>query len=589
VNTEATPVEVVIVGLGPTGLVLAHALGQRGVKTLVLEREPDFYANARAVYTDGECMRIFQAIGMADRLQKDMLEDVPVQMVLADGEVLVSTRSPDRPHGWAASNFFYQPFLETGLAEGLARYACVQVLRGRALLRFEQDDDGVDVVHVASAAFGRDGETLSADTPPADPARVRARYLVGADGGRSTVRSQLGISMEGESFPTPWLVVDIKARNGLDGLRHVPYFSFVCDPICPTVNCVQPQGHHRFEFMLGRGQSREELNSPETVRRHLSRHVDLDHFEVLRHLVYTFNALVAHRWRVGRVLLAGDAAHMTPQFIGQGMSAGVRDAWNLGWKLHAVLEGRAADSLLDSYESERRPHVTAMIREAVRVKDLVSIQSRAGAALRNVLMRTIVHLPVLGPLFTRGELIPKPVYRRGTYLGLPRRGWRGPEGTLMPQPPVRLPNGQRHRLDDQLGNGFVVLGAGIDPRPHIGHTERQWLDAQGSQLAVMYRWGSRPQCRTDVLWQRDLLELEDVTGQWHQWLRRCRVADGHVLIVRPDRFIFAAVPPHRLGEALGTLRAALTVAPGAGRRRDTQSPNRRPADAFPPLPTLESS
>lgn len=582
--TAAIEHDVVIVGLGPTGLVLAHTLGQQGVNVLVLEREPAFYGNARAVYTDDECMRIFQALGMADRLQQDMLEDVPVQMVLADGSCLISTRNPDRPHGWAVSNFFYQPFLETALAEGLERHPSVTILRGRSVVRFEQDGEGVDVYHVASAGTGY-GRTDDQAATPDDAAamRVRARYLVGADGGRSIVRTQLGVTMAGRSFPTPWLVVDIKAKEGLAGLRHVPYFSFVCDPECPTVNCVQPRGHHRFEFMLKPGQSREEMDAPETIRRYLAKHVDVDRFNVLRHLVYTFNALVAERWRDRRVLLAGDAAHMTPQFIGQGMNAGVRDAFNLGWKLHAVLRGLASERLLDTYESERRPHVTAMIREAVRMKDLVSLQSRGAAWMRNLTLRVIVRLPVLGRMFTRGELIPKPIYAQGSYFGLPRR-WRGPEGTLMPQPPVRGPDGRRHRFDDCIGAGFFMLGIGVDPRAHLSASDRFWCGRLGVRLATLYGWGERPQSATDPVWPADLLELEDVTGQWHDWLRKRRVGPGSVLVVRPDRFVFAAVPAAGLGTALDALRAQLGA---SGQPAATEQPMRHGHGT--PLQTLESA
>lgn len=174
--------------------------------------------------------------------------------------------------------------------------------------------------------------------------------------------------MTGKSFPNPWLVVDIKAKDPADGLHHLPYFNFICDPTCPTVSCVQPNGHHRFEFMLMPGQGREHMEHPDTVRHYLSKHVNVEQFHILRTLVYTFNALMAERWREGRVLLAGDAAHTTPQFIGQGMNAGVRDAYNLGWKLDAVLRGQAGEALLDSYEQERRPHAAAMTREGIRMR-----------------------------------------------------------------------------------------------------------------------------------------------------------------------------------------------------------------------------
>ena len=211
--------------------------------------------------------------------------------------------------------------------------------------------------------------------------RARAQWLVACDGGRSGVRAKLGIKMAGKSFPEPWLVVDIKAKEGEDSFRHMPYFNFHCDPKQPTVSCPQPNGHHRFEFLLMPGQTRDEMEDPATVRRLLAQYVEVDKVEVLRRLVYTFNALVAERWRDGRVLLAGDAAHMTPQFMGQGMSSGVRDAHNLAWKLDAVLRKGADPKLIDTYQSERKPHAKEMIDISVRMKDFVSVANPILAGL----------------------------------------------------------------------------------------------------------------------------------------------------------------------------------------------------------------
>ena len=170
-NAATDSYDVIVVGLGPTGLTLAHCLGQRGHRVLVLEREPQFYGNARAVYTDGECMRIFQSFGMAERLAADMLQDAPVQMLLPDGQVLFQLKNTQRPHGWPANNFFYQPLLETALAEGLARYPNVTVQRGREVTRFEQDEHGVDVFHVASEGSAYRGLRRS---PASSQRRCRA-------------------------------------------------------------------------------------------------------------------------------------------------------------------------------------------------------------------------------------------------------------------------------------------------------------------------------------------------------------------------------------------------------------------------------
>jgi 3-(3-hydroxy-phenyl)propionate hydroxylase len=548
-NAAADSYDVAIVGLGPTGLTLAHCLGQRGHRVLVLEREPQFYGNARAVYTDGECMRIFQSFGMAERLAADMLQDAPVQMLLPDGQVLFQLKNTQRPHGWPANNFFYQPLLETALAEGLARYPNVTVQRGREVTRFEQDAHGVDVFHAASegSAYARQAPQAGVKPAPVPgETRLRARWLVGADGGRSGVRAQLGIAMSGKNFPNPWLVVDIKAKDPADGLRHLPYFDFICDPACPTVSCVQPNGHHRFEFMLMPGQTREHMEHPDTVRHYLSKHVDVSKFHILRTLVYTFNALMADKWRDGRVLLAGDAAHMTPQFIGQGMNAGVRDAYNLGWKLDAVLRGQAGAALLDSYERERRPHAAAMTREGIRMKDFVSMVNPLGTLLRNALTRLVVRLPKIGRFVRQGDFIPKPTYSNGSYFGIRRQRWRGAEGRLMPQPLLRGPDGRRQRFDELVGAGFVLVGAGVDPRATLDAPSLALWQSLGAKFVAVYPFGGRPHGDVAQAVPPGLIEAEDPDGSFHDWWRTSGARQGAVAIVRPDRFVFALVSGNEL-------------------------------------------
>jgi 3-(3-hydroxy-phenyl)propionate hydroxylase len=561
---DAFDCDVVISGLGPTGLTLAHLLGRRGRAVLVLEREPEFYGNARAVYTDDECMRIFQSCGMADALAAEMLTDCPVQMLLPDGSMLMQIADNRRPFAWPPLNFFYQPYLETRLAEALVRYPNVRVMRGREATRFEQDRDGVIVHHVASqgSRYGRSGASAqeSPSTHPAN-ASVRARYFVGCDGGRSAVRARLGIKMAGKSFPNPWLVVDIREKERDTALHHLPYFSFVCDPQCPTVSCVQPDGHHRFEFMLMPGQTREYMEDPATVRSYLAKYVDVDRFEILRSLVYTFNALIAERWRDGRVFLAGDAAHMTPQFIGQGMNAGVRDAFNLAWKLDAVLAGSASDALLDTYQSERLPHVRNMIRTAVRMKDFVSMANPFKAFLRNAFTRTAMAMPVIGRYLREGTFIPQPSYAGGSYFGIPRGMRRSPAGRQLPQPYVKGPSGRGERLDDLLGDGFALLGIGADPRRSLTEADlASWRRLHASFVAV-YPFGGRPQGGHARVRPRGLVEIEDITGELLAWLRSRGQGRGSVVIVRPDRFVYGAVPGSQLSAATRGIQAELQAAP----------------------------
>lgn len=571
--SDATEVDVVIAGLGPTGLVLSHMLGMRGHRVVVLEREPVFYGNARAVYTDDECMRVFQHIDCVHELQEKMLQETPVQFVRPDGSVMGQYFPRKRPFGWPVVNFFYQPYLETTLTELLDRYPNVTIVRGREVVDLAQDENGVTVTHQATQQFrfsdGDDAKQVVAGDK--DPQTLRARYLVGADGGRSAVREKLGIKMTGKSFPEPWLVVDLKLKDGEDALRHLPYFNFVVDPELPVVSCIQPDGYHRFEFMLKPGQTKEYMEQPETVRQYLARFVDPDKFEVKRKLVYTFNALIVERWRDRRVLLAGDAAHMTPQFMGQGASAGVRDAYNLGWKLSAVLNNEAGDVLLDTYGQERHDHAKAMIDISVHLKDVVSMTSPVGTRLRDFLLKSFQAIPNLRSWFQEGGFKPRPVYTRGQYLGLPRRGWRGPEGAMAPQPDVRLIDGRRLLLDELLGPGFSLVGLATDPRAALSADNLAWLNSLDAHYVAIYPYASRPQGLRGVerATPTGLSEPEDMNGEMIRWFGRAGFKRDAVAILRPDRFTFALVDKEELNEAVRSLRTQLGVST-AGLIRPTQ-------------------
>lgn len=529
--------DVAVVGLGPTGLTLAHLLGVRGLSVLVLEREPEFYGNARAVYTDDEALRIFQTAGVADDIHVDMNVDSTVQWVRKDGSVLVQFRTADRPLWWPVTNFLYQPYLETKLEELLARHPGVEVRRGREVVSFAQDGAGVTVEHAAATGGGYGQRENVVDTTTRE--EVRASYLVGADGGRSIVRTQLGIEMTGKKYPERWLVVDLAAKDGVDAFRHLPYFDFVCDPEMPTVSCPQPGGHHRFEFELKDDDDKDDFESDATVHRLIGQYVDVDEVEVKRKLVYTFNAVTADRWREGRVLLAGDAAHMTPQFIGQGMNAGVRDADNLSWKLEAIVQHGADPAILDTYEPERKPHATAMIALSVFNKSLVSVKSPIRARARDLALSTAIRTPGLGGWVQRAGMKPKPRFKNGAYLGMPRK-LCGAEGTLPPQPVVRRYDGRPVRLDDALGTGWAVIGIGVDPRECIDVTTWEQVEAR---YATLFAPGTRPQGAIgDGRRRAGLVDLEDTDGEMTRWLRRHRISVGDVVVLRPDKYVFGAGP-----------------------------------------------
>lgn len=539
--------DVAIVGLGPTGLTLAHLLGRRGLSVLVLEREPQFYGNARAVYTDDEALRVFQTAGVADEIHADMNVDSAVQWVKANGDVLVQFRETKRPLWWPIVNFLYQPYLETKLESLLSRYPQVEVLRGREVVEVSQDVEGVAIVHAAATGsqYGKQDNVVDASSREI----VRASYLIGADGGRSVVRLSLGIEMTGKSYPERWLVVDLAAKEGVDAFRHLPYFDFVCNPTMPTVSCPQPGRHHRFEFALTDEDDKDNFESDATVNRLIGQYVDIDEVEVKRRLVYTFNAVTADRWREGRILLAGDAAHMTPQFVGQGMNAGVRDADNLSWKLEAVLRHGASPRILDTYETERKPHAQAMIDFSVFNKSLVSVKHPVAALARDAAMTTAVHTPGLGGWIRQAGMKPKPRFKQGGFLGLPRRRF-GAEGTLAPQPMVRRYDGRPIRFDDAVGIGWTVIGLGVDPREVLGSAVGDW-DRVGTTYATLFEPGARPQGAVgDGRRHEGLIDIEDTTGAFTRWARRHRIRPGELLVLRPDKFVFGSGHAATLTRAL---------------------------------------
>jgi 3-(3-hydroxy-phenyl)propionate hydroxylase len=473
--------DVAVIGYGPTGATAANLLGQLGLKVLVIERDPDIYSRARAISTDEEVLRVWQSVGLSERLQRDMLPDRPVAFVDADGRPFIETVIYGRGCGHPPQQFLYQPAVDSVLREGVARFANVEVLLEHECLRVTNRSDDV--------------ELLLADLHTDTFKRVTARYVIASDGGSSATRGVLGIGYSGRTYGERWVVIDtrvLKAWDTHDRLR------FHCNPERPTVDCPTPLGHHRWEYPARAGEDEKDLVSDAAVWNVLREQgITPEHVEILRAVVYSHHVRVADRWRVGRVFLAGDAAHAMPPWIGQGMSAGVRDAANLCWKLAAVLRGQAPDSLLDSYAAERKPHVTEVTRRAVLVGRVITERRPWLAAIRNHVVRALTRIPGANAAGQKFWWIPDAHYDDGFFAAKhPAVGWQ------IPQPAVDgVP------LDDLLGGRWALLYSGAAP---LGAPA--WADAGVPSMRV-----TEPSL---VRWLRD------------------RKADAVVL--RPDGFIYAA-------------------------------------------------
>ncbi len=478
--------DVVVVGAGPTGMTAAGLLARRGLRVTVVERHREPYALPRAVHFDDEVLRVLTRMGLGEQVRA--VSTPGLGMRLLDGERRVLLELPRDPtggvDGFPGANMFDQPDLERVLRADLA---------GRAELR-----TGEEVVGTRQVS---DDEVVVSLAGGAD---VRARAVLACDGAQSGVRQGLGIGLRSLGQSRTWLVVDVRTTDELDEWRGVLQ---VCDPRrAATFMRVGPR-RYRLELAVLGGESQAELTAPSRLTALAEPWLGpAGSWQVLRATTYTYGARVAERWREGRVLLLGDAAHQTPPFLGQGMCAGIRDAANLEWKLAGVLDDTLAEGVLDTYELERRPHVTYVIRVAAALGVVMTRGGSLTSVARSGALRAAGAVPGLPQRITEHAW---PALTGGPLLRAPRTVRRSAVGRLLPTPLVDTTNGQA-RLDSLLGNGFSHLSAGVPGRPPAG--VRSWRVVDGRPSA----------------------DGELSSGPLSAWLRRHGARE---VLVRPDRVV----------------------------------------------------
>ncbi|WP_051021721.1 bifunctional 3-(3-hydroxy-phenyl)propionate/3-hydroxycinnamic acid hydroxylase [Nocardia araoensis] len=500
--------DVAVIGLGPVGELAALLLARAGLTVLVLEREADVYPNPRVGVLDGEALRTLQKAGVYERTVPDMLLGAGAQWVSARGKVVATTLPTEKIQGHPWMSAIYQPLLDKHLRAALAEYPDVDIRLGHRLIGLTQDDEVVELTF-----RDVDGRTGNA----------RARFVVGCDGANSATREAIGVQLVGSAYTDTWLIVDAKLP---EPVTHLPYFQMKLDPAAPSLTGRLAAGGHRWERKVMPWEDREEILTPQAARRVIAEVADPDTAEILRHLIYTFRAKSAEHWRVGRVLLCGDAAHLMPPMIGQGLNSGIRDVTNLTWKIAAVVNGGAPLQILDSYEVERRPHADAITAMSVRVGRLVTLQSRWAAMIRDAVGVTLLRVPPLREHVRQGRWRPPARYRRGLLLTQP--SLRSPVGRLFPQPLVRTFSGAERRLDDVSGSGWRIIGWDTDPREALStHGRRIAEGVLGANYVTLTSPGQRP-----VHGGAPTQILEDLHELTRPYFRR-----QPFVVVRPDHYV----------------------------------------------------
>ena len=504
-NMSECDCDVAIVGTGPTGLVLAHFLAQAGVRTWLIEKASSTVDEARAVSIDDESLRSLQTMGMLERFLPMLVQSYGVHYYSWRNRLFAKVEPTSTEYGHPKRNAFRQQQLVALLREGLQAYPHVQLRFGHELVQFTQSDAGVQL------QVQHQGQLQT----------MRCQWLVGCDGGRSTVRQHLGIEWMGSTYAQQWLIADLIGRSS--SFRHTRTY---CDPQRPAIRLPGPQSTVRYEFMLKPGETAESVLSDSNVRAWIAQREPTDaDLTILRKVVYTFHARIATNWRVNRVLLAGDAAHLTPPFAGQGMNSGVRDASNLAWKLAAVVHGQAQTSLLDTYQQERAPHAWSLIQMALRIGIYMQPRSVWGAALAQGLLGLICLVPRFRDHVLHLKFKPKPRFQQGFFDPIQRPGAFIPAGQLLPQPRVEAFDGQRHWLDDIAGPGWALL---------------QWADAPALPMLALPGLTVIRLLRAeeDFLSPPSAAQMtvRDVQGVMQQVLNS---AHAQAVLVRPDRYVLA--------------------------------------------------
>jgi 3-(3-hydroxy-phenyl)propionate hydroxylase len=523
--------DVVIVGYGPVGAIAANYLGMYGIKTAVFEQELDVYHLPRAIGFNHEIMRIFQQLGLHHQIDPVATPVDGVEFLNQSHQVLfeIELSKTCLTYGFAPNYVFYQPDLETKLREGVKRFDCIKVNLAHAVESITQDHKSVTVMV----------KNLNSDRTY----QVRAKYVLGCDGGRSITRQQAGIELHDFGFHQRQLVVDTLLTAEVDLPSKVQQ---LCDTRRPGVFVHSTNNHRRWEFVLAPNETKEAMEQPEKVRELLSTYwINPDKLKIIRAVVYHFHSLIALRWRNDRIFIVGDAAHQMPPILGQGMCSGIRDAQNLCWKLDLVLRGLAPDKLLDTYQTERLPHVQEIVKLATRAFKIFKTRNPFLALMRDLMLR------ILRRNNRKFQNVGSdmPPLKHGI-LANSLENKQSVAGQMFIQPQVLNKTGQLVLLDRILGTGFAILGLDTDWLDVITPESEAFLSNLSLKLICVVTQIGDLSTKFP-----DRVELiEDTSQQISDWLAKQQT---EIVIIRPDRYVFGVCDRQDLNATVQQLKSCL--------------------------------
>ncbi len=498
--------DVLVVGAGPTGLLAANLLALYGVDVIVVERNEGPVNEPRAIILDDEFSRVLATLGVEHEMREHGFGPVGVHYLSRLGFAILKVDGFVTPNGFANRTTIWQPKLEEVLAGNLIREAPGRLLFGHELTAFSQTDSGITAEIKDASAHSHE---------------VSARYLLAADGARSLVRERLNVDFDGFSAADqPHVVVDI--AEDPDG--YLPYTKFFCDPRRPCTSVPLPYGMRRFEFFLFPDEDPEAMLEPQNLARLFRPYRDFESVRVMRKAVYVFHSRLASSLQVGRVFLLGDAAHLMPPFGAQGMNSGARDANNLAWKIASVILGRSRAGVLQSYDVERRDHVSRIIRYSVQMGRLSNITSKFVALIRDLLFGLLNLVPPVHRYFRSMRHMPKPDVGAGLVVDYAGATPECPVGRPVPRLTIVDRHEGRLSLDDAMGSGFAMIAVDVTSVIERAIDRIREFD---------------PTTRCIRMGLDDGGDYTPGDEEAHRW---CQLHRGKILLVRPDRYIAICAP-----------------------------------------------